>query len=384
VTVTLNANQLRAHLRPLLDLPEVASVTLVADAPAPALPKLRCVVPPRVLVRLLGRGGSKLVVCLVLALRERPDWLVAFSLVPHGINAWLTAKLARTRVVYHMIGGPEEWLGGGWQGENRVLSRLRRPYAALEALLLAVTRSMTAVVVMGEQGRRALLERGVDPRRIYVIPPSVESVDDLDRPAPDYDIVSVGRLVPVKRPVDLLEACARIAPARPGLRAAFVGGGPLEASLRERAAQLGLAGSVEFLGHRDDVRSILRRSRVFALASRSEGLPVTMLEAMAEGLPVVVADVGEIGGLVAHGRNGFRFPSGDVEALAGCLELLLGDPERQRRLGEHAARDVNAAAGSRRLATLYRRLLLGDGPDATVAAEGSPQTALSGRDAASA
>ena len=94
-TVTCNPNQLRAHLLPILSLPEVDRVTLVADRLPPDIPKLRAVVPPRWLVRTVGRAAAKLVVCSAIALRERPDWVIGFNFVPHGFNAMVAARLAR-------------------------------------------------------------------------------------------------------------------------------------------------------------------------------------------------------------------------------------------------------------------------------------------------
>src|SRR5439155_2452603 len=120
-TVSFNDNQLAAHLLPMLMLDGVASVTLVADAAPAPLPKLLVVVPPRWLTRLVGRAVAKFLLCVVIAIRERPDWVVGFNLVPHGLTAITAARLARTRSMYQMIGGDREWFEGGWDSDNNVL-----------------------------------------------------------------------------------------------------------------------------------------------------------------------------------------------------------------------------------------------------------------------
>jgi Glycosyltransferase Family 4 len=174
VTVTFNPNQLRAHLEPIVDLDEVAQVTLIADAPGPRMPKLRTVVPPRWLVRLTGRAGAKLLTGVVISLRERPQWVLGYKLVPHGLNALAIARLTRRRSLIHLVGGPAEWDGGGYRSDNAVLDRLPRPVPALERLLVALIGRADVVAVMGSRARSELIQRGVDPSRVVVVPASVD------------------------------------------------------------------------------------------------------------------------------------------------------------------------------------------------------------------
>jgi glycosyltransferase involved in cell wall biosynthesis len=360
VTVTFTRNQLRSHLAPLVSLPEVEAVTLVADVEPPPLPKLRTVVPPRWMMRLLGRAGAKLVVCLWLAIRERPDWVVGFNIMPHGLNARIVGGLTGTKSLYHMIGGELEWLGGGYRSDNRVMSLLPRPVPPLERLLLKLMRGCTGVATMGEAGRRILLARGFDPDRVHVFPPSVDT--ERFRPsangdAPEYDILNIGALISRKRTADLLEAVARIRPRHPALRVAVLGEGPLEDDLRRRATALGVADCVDFLGFREDVEQLHARSGVFVLPAAFEGLPVAMLEAMASGLPPVMTDVGEIGWFIREGETGFLVPAGDVERLAGRLDELLADADTRSRVGAAAAEDVRARVSIEAISQRYRELL---------------------------
>lgn len=365
VTVTFKPNQLRAHLLPIIRLEEVRDVTLVTDTVTPMLPKVRCAVPPRWLVRVLGRAGSKFVVCLILALRERPDWIIAYHILPHGITAAVVGRLTGRKVLYHQIGGPGEWEGGGWMSGNVILGRLSRPVRPLEALLLSVIRRCTAVVTMGEAGRSVLLARNVAPKRVHAIPPSVDLARF--RPSPgeqrrDYDLVTVGDLIERKRTADLLDAVARLRKSRPLIRAAVIGVGPLEAALRLRAQALGVSDAVDFLGYRDDVEEVFHRSAVFVLPSRSEGLSIALCEAMACGLPSVVSDVGELRDLVRNGQNGFLVEPGDSEKLADCIERLLDDPELLSAAGARAAADARAFASIERISGLYRGVLAVDAP----------------------
>jgi glycosyltransferase involved in cell wall biosynthesis len=107
---------------------------------------------------------------------------------------------------------------------------------------------------------------------------------------------------------------------------------------------LGLESVAQLSGPRRDVPDLLARSDVFALASRSEGGPISILEAMAAGLPVVASDVGGVRELVADGATGLLVPAGDPDALAAALQRLRADPELRRRLG---------AAGRERVAERF-------------------------------
>lgn len=342
-------------------LEEVGSVVLVADRSAPEIAKLRCVVPPPALGRVAGRAGAKLLICLMLARRERPHWTVGLNLVPHGINAMLAAKVAGGRSLFHMIGGPREILGGGWCSDNAVLGRLPRPVPALERLLVRLVRTCDFVAVMGTEARRLLIERGMAADRVVPIPASVDERRFHPRAADgqDYDLVTVSQLIPRKRLDDFVRAVARLRQTRPRLRAAIVGRGPVEADLRTLAERLGVGDAIDFLGFRGDVEELYARSRVFVLTSRSEGLSIAIAEAMASGLPVVVTDVGEVRDLVRDSENGHLFAVGDVDALVRLAAGLLDDPGRCSSLGRRAAADARAVCGPERVRALYRGLLAG-------------------------
>jgi glycosyltransferase involved in cell wall biosynthesis len=129
----------------------------------------------------------------------------------------------------------------------------------------------------------------------------------------------------------LLRAFARI-PKGPRLR--LVGDGPTRATVESLAHELGIQEQVDFLGNRDDVASLLATSDVFVLASRSEMLPISILEAMRAGLPVIASDVGGVGEAIAHNENGFLVPSGSVSALAQALTDLTNDHAIRLRMGQ--------------------------------------------------
>ena len=158
-------------------------------------------------------------------------------------------------------------------------------------------------------------------------------------------IAMVARFHPVKDHAMLMRAFARIAPLRNDVDLLLVGDGPLRANLEEQARQAGVAERVRFLGIRRDVAEILQAVDVFALTSASEAASLTLLEAMASGLPVVVTDVGGNPEIVRQGIDGHLVARGDDAAAAKALLQVLDHPDEAKRMG---------AAGRERVDAHYR------------------------------
>lgn len=196
-------------------------------------------------------------------------------------------------------------------------------------------RVTTMTICVSEHERATgLRARTCRPERTVVIPNAVDVAAAPraggDRPLPR--LITVGRLKAPKDFSTLLRALAGLEP-RSFEEALIVGSGPDRSRVEQELSSLGLGGRVRVLGERQDVRTLLADSDVFVLSSRSEGLPVSVLEAMAAGLPVVASDVGGLRELVVEGETGLLVPPADPEALAAALQGLLADRALRRRLG---------------------------------------------------
>jgi N-acetyl-alpha-D-glucosaminyl L-malate synthase BshA len=146
-------------------------------------------------------------------------------------------------------------------------------------------------------------------------------------------IVCIARFHPVKDHSTLLRAFSEIARLRSDVELLLVGDGSLRNDLEHQADSLGVSNRVRFLGIRNDVPSILRAADVFVLPSISEAASLTLLEAMASAVPVVVTDVGGNREIVRQGVDGLLVPRGDAGAMAhACLDLL-ADPKRAKVIG---------------------------------------------------
>jgi glycosyltransferase involved in cell wall biosynthesis len=186
---------------------------------------------------------------------------------------------------------------------------------------------------------------GVDTDRFAPTP------RDASRGGP-FTFVSLGRLEP-RKGVDLaLEALAMC----PGARLEIVGDGGSRPALEVRARSLGLRERVTFHGMLDDVRPVVARADAVIASSRSEGLGVALLEAMAMGVPVVGFAVGGVPESVVDGATGMLAPAGHVAALAGLMRKAAAAPESMRAMGTAARARVVERFSSRAMREGYARV----------------------------
>ncbi|MBS9374375.1 glycosyltransferase [Rhodococcus sp. B50] len=176
----------------------------------------------------------------------------------------------------------------------------------------------------------------------------------------DFAVGIVARLSRQKAHQVLFEAVRLAAHTHPELRLLVIGGGDRECELRSLASDLGISDRTVFTGVRRDVRTLLPGLDVSALSSVHEGAPITVIEAMAAGLPVVATGCGCLPDMVADGTDGFLVPVGDAAALAERLCRLAGDRRLARRLGangrERAEREYRISRTARAFESLLTDL----------------------------
>ena len=149
-------------------------------------------------------------------------------------------------------------------------------------------------------------------------------------PEKSFVFGTVGRLVPTKGQAFLIDAFAKVKQKKSEAELIFIGKGRLESQLKEKADKMGLADSVHFLGKRSDIPQILRAMDVFVLPSIAEGLPRSLLEAMAAGLPCVATVVGGIVEILGDGEFGLLVPAENAQALAKAMMQFVVMPELEK------------------------------------------------------
>jgi glycosyltransferase involved in cell wall biosynthesis len=205
--------------------------------------------------------------------------------------------------------------------------------------------SAAAVVTVSQANARSIVELfGVPSTHIRVIPSGVDTArfSPNGGPASPPAIVCVARLVPVKNLGLLLAACALLRSRGVEFRAVLAGEGRVRRELEAERERLDLTEVFELPGSatQERVLSLWQHATVAALTSHSEGMPVSLMEAGACGVPAVATAVGGVPELIDDGITGLLVPAGDARAVAAGLERILGDRDLAMRLGGAARRKV--------------------------------------------
>ena len=248
----------------------------------------------------------------------------------HTAKAGLLGRLA-----CGVLGLPVLFTPHGWAISDRISSRGARLFRLAEQ----AAAPLASYIVNVCEAERSLARRHRIARdeKLLVIHNGVEDVPDrlrADAGGEPPRIVMVARFEQPKDHETLLRALAPLKEMAWTLE--LVGGGPQQREIRALSGSLGLDGRLHFHGSSQSVAERLAASQIFVLASRSEGFPRSILEAMRAGLPVVASDVGGVREAVADGSTGYVVPKSEPEALGAALKSLLSDAGLRRQFGAAA------------------------------------------------
>lgn len=263
--------------------------------------------------------------------KMKPDVLHTYNLgtVEYAATAWAAGVPIRV----HAEHGRDARDPQGINPKHNLLRRLLAPFIDRYVPVSRDLRGWLERVVRIPAHKLQLIDNGVDTERFHHEGAlGAEAWQD----DPDAFVIgTVGRLQDVKDQATLIDAFAHLRTLVPEarLRLVLVGDGPLRAQLETRVRGHGLADSVCFAGPRSDVAPVMRSFSLFALSSIAEGTPVTLLEAMASGLPVVATAVGGIPDLVEQGVSGTLVPPKDPQALAAAIAPYVRERALARRHG---------------------------------------------------
>jgi glycosyltransferase involved in cell wall biosynthesis len=226
-------------------------------------------------------------------------------------------------------------------------SEMKDFYAAQPALvkrmIIGQLHAASRVLVLSQSWKRFVAE--IAPRAKTAVVPNYVDVPDAPpvRARPAREILFLGLVGERKGVFDLLKAFAAARLDNGELELTIGGNGAIERA-RSEAQRLGVAGHVDLRGWvgPQEREALLARADIFALPSRNEGLPMSVLEAMARGLPVIATPVGGLLELIEDGVNGVLIQPGDVEALARAILRLANDPAARAALGRAARQTVLA------------------------------------------
>jgi sugar transferase (PEP-CTERM/EpsH1 system associated) len=258
--------------------------------------------------------------------RERPD-IVHTHAWGTLVEGYVAARLARVPAVMHGEHGTLQLAPSQVRVQRWVWSRVDW----LLSVSSRLAERMSAAVGV-ERQRITVVRNGVDLTRF-----GLTARDAARRElGVDDDVVLVGhagRLVEVKDQAALVQAAAALKAQGERFRVVIAGEGPLRGALEAQIDRLGVSDCVQLLGHRGDVERFFAALDVYVLCSRSEGMPNTILEAMATGVPVVSTQVGGADELVVEGQTGLLVPPVRPDLLAEGIGRLVGDVDLRTSMG---------------------------------------------------
>lgn len=255
----------------------------------------------------------------------------------------------KKRVVVHLHGGEfakwyETELGRDGRDDIRLL------FSKIDAL-----------VVLSEEWRDWVLENVCTPKNLLVLHNGVSLPSRVCDPYSHQGILFLGRLDTRKSPDVLLRASRASIEKHPEAKLIFGGDGHLE-RYRAIAADLGIAERCEFLGWvvGEQKERLFDRAGIYCLPSKNEGMPMSVLEAMAHGIPTIATPVGGVPQVIEDGTDGFLFPVDDEKRLSEIIKRLLDDPNLRKRIGSAGRAKIagcfDIEAGVEQLIELYERI----------------------------
>lgn len=281
-----------------------------------------------------------------------------------GALGRMAAALARVPVIVHTPHGHNLY-GYFSQRRSAIIARLEKFLTRFTDEIIALTeleKSDYASYGVAEAGKVSVIYQGLELDKLTRDWKSVCSLKNTLKIRPEDRVVGmVGRLEPVKGSPIFIEAAARIAKRFSDARFLIAGEGSLRLAMEKRAQDLGISAKVIFAGWREDIPDIISLMDIMVLPSLNEAVGIALIEAQAEGVPVVASKVGGIPEVVKDQKTGILVPPSDVAAIAEAVISLLNDKSKRAGMGEAGKVWVHdrfrAEDMTSKTSALYMRLL---------------------------
>jgi glycosyltransferase involved in cell wall biosynthesis len=302
-----------------------------------------------------------------------------------GRLAAVVAGKARPPIVVHTFHGHvlRGYFGGFRTAVFRGLERLLAPVADTLIAVSPEVRDDLVALNVAPPEKFEVIRLGIelDERVVHALEERKRTRRVMGVPDDRFLVGWIGRMTGVKRGADVLRAFRLLRDQGVDATLCMVGDGPEREQLEALASNLGLMHDCLFAGYQEDVGPFFAAFDAFLLPSANEGTPVTAIESIASGCPVVATRVGGVPDVVEEGVDGFMVEPGDLEAIADRLGRLAADPELRARMGAAGRQRVLPRYAVERLVddvdSLYRSLLARKGVIVTSAPARTPRTTAS-------
>ncbi|MFJ7668338.1 glycosyltransferase family 4 protein [Lysinibacillus sp. NPDC097195] len=264
---------------------------------------------------------------------------VAFKKIQPDVIAAHSSKAgAIGRIIGRLLRIPTIFTAHSWSFTEGVPQNKQRMYRQLEKTVQPLT---TKIITVSDYDRKLALTKGIAPaHKMLTIHNGIEQIEGANVPKREHNehphIVMVARFEVPKRQDLLLQALLELTDIPWHLR--LIGDGSLRPQAEQFVKEKGLLERVSFLGNQLDISPLLAKSQIFVLLSDWEGLPISIIEAMRAGLPIIATNVGGVNELVTDYNNGFLIPRNDHSLLTTRLRQLLTDPTLCEKMGDASER----------------------------------------------
>jgi glycosyltransferase involved in cell wall biosynthesis len=291
ITARMGYGTFEAKVKPLSLIEEVENIYVIRKEEGPIINKVTYFVLPKI----CNYGIFNLIITPFIVLLKtkklKPDFLISYHLIPYSFFVFFAGKITNTPFIVSQTG---------------LVIHDQVKKGILKYIFKKITHDATYLNVPGNYSKSRWIEFGVKPEKINII----HSTIDIKRFQPndtkkEFDFVFVGVFYDVKRIHLIVDAFSEIVKVKPETNLLLVGDGELMQQIKAQIALLHLESNITLTGFRKDTENFLVKSKILVMASKTEGLPCALMEAMSCELVAVVPNVGNISDLVDDGENGY-------------------------------------------------------------------------------
>lgn len=312
-------------IKPIADIEQISEINVFRDQKALFYHKVNYYKPPFNL-----RIFNQLAKLIQMLIKIKKDTKLAIGIyeIPHGLLAFLIGKLKGIPVIISIIGNP---------GYTKIRKGFRKK------ITYFMLHRINSITVTGNQSKQYLINDGIPRNKIYILPNSIDvkKFKSLSKVEKRYDIISLGRLSPEKELGNLLKIVNILKKTNTNIRVGIAGKGPEKERLEKMIIELSLQSNIHLLGYVNDIVEFYNSGKVFVLTSHTEGLPRTVVEAMACGVSCVASNIGDMEDVIDDGVSGNLIQDyRNLNEFADKIETILENNEIYNRFSEQAIRKI--------------------------------------------
>ncbi len=307
--------KLISKISPILDCNMVERLYLVRNIPLMYdHPKLKQYPPLSIFKNILVlREINRVLNGIYVVLFKKIDILMGIYFLMHGIYSYFLSRIFMKKHIFLFIENPQKY------GENK--------------LLFKMLSNTNYIGIRGNNSMQYLLKKGV-PKEKFFIPPNEFEISDIKKEERKriYDLIYIGNFVDVKDLPLWVEIVEEIKKDISNIKGVMLGDGPKYEDIKKMIIEKGLKENIELVGRKEDVFEYINQSKILLMTSKSEALPMVVVESMSVGVPVVVPNIGDISDIVINCKNGIVIDSREPKEYAKEIENLLEDSPLYEKL----------------------------------------------------